>query len=137
MKRVEEDSEWTLMCPNECPGLHENWGEKFEELYLMYEREGRGRKKVKAQELWSAIIDSQIETGVPYMLYKDHANGKSTSRTWELLRAAICALRSSSTLLKMRWPYATLPQSPFLDLCKMVCSTTTSSTRSLRPLHAT
>ena len=88
MKRVEEDSEWTLMCPNECPGLHENWGEKFEELYLMYEREGRGRKKVKAQELWSAIIDSQIETGVPYMLYKDHANGKSNQQNLGTIKSS-------------------------------------------------
>ena len=68
------------MCPNECPGLHETWGEKFEELYTMYERDGRGRKKVKAQELWSAIIDSQIETGVPYMLYKDACNSKSNQQ---------------------------------------------------------
>ena len=76
------------MCPNECPGLHETWGEKFEELYTMYERDGRGRKKVKAQELWSAIIDSQIETGVPYMLYKDHANGKSNQQNLGTIKSS-------------------------------------------------
>ena len=77
MKRVETDGEWTLMCPNECPGLFECWGDKFEELYTRYEKEGRGRKTIKAQWLWNQIIDSQIETGTPYMLYKDHCNSKS------------------------------------------------------------
>ena len=77
MKRVEEDGEWTLMCPNECPGLFEVWGDEFEKLYTQYEKEGRGRKTVKAQWLWGQIIESQIETGTPYMLYKDSANRKS------------------------------------------------------------
>lgn len=80
MKRVESDGNWTLMCPNECPGLADVWGEKFEELYERYEREGMGRETVKAQKLWSAIIESQIETGTPYMLYKDSANGKSNQQ---------------------------------------------------------
>ena len=80
MKRVESDGNWTLMCPNECPGLADVWGEKFEELYERYEREGMGRETVKAQKLWSAIIESQIETGTPYMLYKDSANRKSNQQ---------------------------------------------------------
>jgi len=65
------------MCPNECPGLSECWGEEFEQLYEKYEKEKRGKKTVKAQTLWNQIIDSQIETGTPYMVYKDACNRKS------------------------------------------------------------
>ena len=68
MKRVEEDKNWTLMCPNECPHLFDNYGEKFEELYIKYETAGKGRKTIKARELWEKILESQIETGTPYML---------------------------------------------------------------------
>jgi ribonucleoside-diphosphate reductase alpha chain len=77
MKRVEEDAEWTLMCPNECPGLPDCHSEAFEKLYTTYEKEGKGRVTFKARKLWSEIINSQIETGTPYMLYKDAANMKS------------------------------------------------------------
>jgi ribonucleoside-diphosphate reductase subunit M1 len=80
MKRVEADQNWTLMCPNECPGLADVWGEEFEALYEKYEAEGKGMETVKAQKLWSAIIESQIETGTPYMLYKDAANRKSNQQ---------------------------------------------------------
>lgn len=80
MKRVEANAEWTLMCPAECPNLHECWGEEFEKLYEKYEKEGRGRKTIKAQQLWYAIIESQTETGTPYMLYKDHCNRKSNQQ---------------------------------------------------------
>jgi len=80
MKRVKADGEWSLMCPDECPGLHEVWGEEFEALYEKYEREGRARRKVKAQKLWYQIIESQIETGTPYMLYKDACNRKSNQQ---------------------------------------------------------
>lgn len=80
MKRVEENKEWTLMCPNECPGLHDTWGDKFEELYTKYEKEGRGRKTMPAQTLWFAILQAQIETGVPYMVYKDACNRKSNQQ---------------------------------------------------------
>jgi len=80
MKRVEENTTWTLMCPNECPGLSEAYGAEFEALYLKYEKEGRGRKTIKAQELWFKILESQIETGTPYMLYKDAANEKSNQK---------------------------------------------------------
>jgi ribonucleoside-diphosphate reductase alpha chain len=71
MKRVEQNGDWTLMCPNECPGLGDNWGEKFEALYEKYESEGKGRKTMKAQDLWFKILESQIETGTPYILFKD------------------------------------------------------------------
>jgi ribonucleoside-diphosphate reductase alpha subunit len=80
MKRVEKNENWTLMCPNECPGLSDVHGDEFEILYNRYEKEGRGRKEVKAQHLWASIIEAQIETGLPYMLYKDHANRKSNQK---------------------------------------------------------
>lgn len=80
MKRVESNGEWTLMCPHECPGLADCWGEEFEKLYTKYEKEKRGRKTIKAQQLWYAIIESQTETGTPYMLYKDHCNRKSNQQ---------------------------------------------------------
>lgn len=80
MKRVEANGEWTLMCPAECPGLQDCWGKEFEDLYEKYEKEGRGRKKIKAQQLWYAIIEAQTETGTPYMLYKDHCNSKSNQQ---------------------------------------------------------
>ncbi|KAK6172498.1 hypothetical protein SNE40_016135 [Patella caerulea] len=80
MKRVEENGNWTLMCPHECPGLENVWGEDFEKLYEGYEKAGKGRKVVAAQKLWFAIIESQTETGTPYMLYKDHCNRKSNQQ---------------------------------------------------------
>jgi len=80
MKRVEENGEWCLMCPHDSPGLADCWGEKFEELYLKYEKEGRYKKKIKAQQVWYAIIESQVETGTPYMLYKDACNRKSNQQ---------------------------------------------------------
>ncbi|XP_072170732.1 ribonucleoside-diphosphate reductase large subunit-like [Diadema setosum] len=80
MRRVEENGDWTLMCPHECPGLPDVWGEEFEALYTKYEKEGRGRKTIKAQSLWYAVIESQTETGTPYMVYKDHCNRKSNQQ---------------------------------------------------------
>jgi len=80
MKRVESNGIWSLFCPNEAPGLSECWGNEFEKLYERYEAEGRARKTIPAQDLWFAILESQIETGMPYMLYKDAANGKSNQQ---------------------------------------------------------
>ena len=88
MKRVEEDSTWTLMCPNECPGLYDVHSEEFDEKYLRYEAEGKGRKTVKARELWEKILESQIETGLPYMLYKDAANRKSNQKNLGTIRSS-------------------------------------------------
>ncbi len=88
MKRVEQDVEWTLMCPNECPDLFNVHGEEFEALYLKYESEGRGRKTIKARELWEKILESQIETGTPYMLYKDAANRKSNQKNLGTIRSS-------------------------------------------------
>ena len=80
MERVQSNGNWTLMCPNECPGLADVYGEEFNDLYTKYENEGRGRESIKAQTLWFAILDAQVETGTPYMLFKDHANRKSNQR---------------------------------------------------------
>jgi len=88
MKRVEENAEWSLFCPNEAPGLYDSWGEKFESLYTQYEAEGRARAKLPAQQLWFAILDSQIETGTPYMLYKDAANRKSNQQNLGTIRSS-------------------------------------------------
>ncbi|CAG0897349.1 unnamed protein product [Darwinula stevensoni] len=80
MRRVEQNEDWCLMCPNDCPGLFDSWGEDFEKLYEKYEAEGRYRRKIKAQQLWFAVIESQVETGTPYMLYKDACNRKSNQQ---------------------------------------------------------
>lgn len=88
MKRVEANGEWSLFCPNEAPGLSEAWGEAFEALYTKYEAEGKARKTVKAQDLWFAILQSQIETGTPYMLYKDAANSKSNQQNLGTIKSS-------------------------------------------------
>ena len=80
MKRIEANQDWSLFCPNEAPGLHLCWGEKFETLYVRYEKEGRARRRVKAQEVWFSILESQIETGNPYLVYKDSCNRKSNQQ---------------------------------------------------------
>ena len=88
MKRVQEDSYWTLMCPNECPGLYDVYGEEFEAMYIDYETRGKGRKTIKARELWEKILESQIETGTPYMLYKDAANRKTNQKNLGTIRSS-------------------------------------------------
>lgn len=88
MKRVEENGSWMLMCPNECPNLFNVHSEEFEELYLKYESLGKGRKTIKARELWEKILESQIETGTPYMLYKDAANRKSNQKNLGTIRSS-------------------------------------------------
>ena len=88
MKRVQEDASWTLMCPNECPGLYDVYGEEFEALYTDYEFQGKGRKTIRARELWEKILESQIETGTPYMLYKDAANRKSNHKNLGTIRSS-------------------------------------------------
>lgn len=88
MKRVEANGEWSLFCPNEAPGLSECWGEAFEKLYTQYEAQGKARKTIKAQDLWFAILESQIETGTPYMLYKDAANSKSNQQNLGTIKSS-------------------------------------------------
>ncbi len=88
MKRVEANEDWTLLCPNECPGLSDVYGDEFEKLYEKYEREGKGRQTVKAQDLWFEVLESQIETGTPYMLYKDAANKKSNQKNLGTIKSS-------------------------------------------------
>jgi ribonucleoside-diphosphate reductase alpha chain len=88
MKRVEQNGDWSLFCPNEAPGLYDCWGDAFEKLYTRYEQEDRARKTVKAQDLWFAILESQIETGTPYILYKDACNGKSNQQNLGTIRSS-------------------------------------------------
>ncbi|HZE86365.1 MAG TPA: ribonucleoside-diphosphate reductase subunit alpha, partial [Puia sp.] len=88
MKRVEADGDWSLFCPHESPGLADCWGEEFEKLYTSYEARGKARKKVRAQDLWFAILDAQIETGTPYLLYKDSANRKSNQQNLGTIRSS-------------------------------------------------
>lgn len=88
MKRVENNEEWSLFCPNEAPGLADLYGDDFEKLYTRYEKEGKARKVVKAQDLWFEIMESQIETGTPYMLYKDAANKKSNQKNLGTIKSS-------------------------------------------------
>jgi ribonucleoside-diphosphate reductase alpha chain len=88
MKRVEEDGSWTLFCPNEAPGLADVYGDEFDALYTKYEKEGRGRKTVSAQKLWFKVLDSQMETGTPYLLYKDPANKKSNQKNLGTIKSS-------------------------------------------------
>lgn len=88
MKRVEQNGSWSLFCPNEAPGLADCWGKEFETLYEKYEAEGKARKTIRAQELWFAVVESQIETGTPYMLYKDACNAKSNQQNLGTIRSS-------------------------------------------------
>lgn len=88
MQRVENNEMWSLFCPNEAPGLAEVWGEDFERLYEKYEKEGRFRKQIKAQDLWFEVLESQIETGTPYILYKDAANRKSNQKNLGTIKSS-------------------------------------------------
>ncbi len=88
MKRVEQNESWSLFCPNECPGLADTYGEDFERLYEKYEKEGKFRKQIKAQDLWFEILESQIETGTPYILYKDAANKKSNQKNLGTIKSS-------------------------------------------------
>lgn len=88
MKRVEEDGMWSLFCPHECPGLADTYGAEFEKLYSSYEEQGKAKKVVRAQDLWFAILESQVETGSPYMLYKDSANEKSNQKNLGTIKSS-------------------------------------------------
>ena len=88
MKRVKEDGKWSLMCPDKCPGLSDSYGHEFEELYTKYENENRGNKTINARDLWIKILDSQIETGTPYMLYKDASNKKSNQQNLGTIKSS-------------------------------------------------
>jgi ribonucleoside-diphosphate reductase alpha chain len=101
MERVELDEDWSLMCPHECPGLTETYGEEFKNLYIKYEQEGRVKKTVKAREVWNKILESQIETGTPYILYKDGINEKSNQSNIGIIRSSNLCL-DGNTKVKCR-----------------------------------
>ena len=88
MKRVEANGDWSLFCPNEAPGLADCWGAEFEAKYEEYEKAGRARKTIKAQQLWFAVLTSQVETGTPYMLFKDAANSKSNQQNLGTIKSS-------------------------------------------------
>jgi ribonucleoside-diphosphate reductase alpha chain len=88
MRRVESNTDWSLMCPSECPGLSDVWGSAFDDLYRKYESEGRGRKTIPAQKIWQMILDCQIQTGNPYLCYKDAANSKSNQQNLGTIKSS-------------------------------------------------
>ena len=99
MNRVKNDGMWTLMCPDECPGLSEVYGEEFETLYTKYEAQGKGRAAVKARELWFKILDSQMETGTPYLCYKDAANKKSNQKNVGTIKSSNLCVAPETIIL--------------------------------------
>jgi len=99
MQRVEADENWTLMCPNECPGLSDVYGDEFKLLYERYEAENKGRKTIKAQELWTKILDSQIETGTPFVVYKDAANKKSNQKNLGTIKSSNLCVAAHTEIL--------------------------------------
>jgi len=88
MERVKANGEWTLMCPDECPGLSDVYGEEFEQLYTFYEKSGKGRKTIKARDLWFRVLDAQMETGTPYLLYKDAVNKKCNQKNLGIIKSS-------------------------------------------------
>jgi len=99
MERVKAGGKWTLMCPNECPGLADVYGEQFVELYCRYENEGRGRKTVNARDLWFQVLDAQMETGTPYLLYKDAANKKSNQKNIGTIKSSNLCVAGETLIL--------------------------------------
>jgi ribonucleoside-diphosphate reductase alpha chain len=132
MERVKADGLWTLMCPDECPGLADVYGDDFKELYTKYESSGKGRRAVKARELWFQVMDSQMETGTPYLCYKDAANKKSNQQNVGVIKSsnlcseiieysdanesAVCNLAS---LALPAFVNTTIPNAPFIDYEKL------------------
>ena len=99
MEKVEQDSDWHLMCPNECPGLADVHGEEFNELYRTYVAQGRFRKVVKARQVWDSVLRSQIETGTPYMLYKDSCNAKSNQKNLGTIKSSNLCVAPETKIL--------------------------------------
>ena len=101
MKRVKTNGVWTLMCPMECPGLSDVYGPEFEELYTKYEKEGKGRKTIQARDLWLKILDAQMETGTPYLLFKDAANQKSNQKNVGTIKSSnLCVTPETMVLTR-------------------------------------
>ena len=115
---MKNDGEWTLMCPDECPGLADVYGDEFVELYTKYENEGKGRKTMKARDLWFQIMDAQMETGTPYLVYKDAANRKSNQKILEQSNQVIYAQKLSNIQMEMKLLYATWQVLLYLHLLR-------------------
>jgi ribonucleoside-diphosphate reductase alpha chain len=105
MKRVQEEGQWSLFCPNEAPGLADVVGDEFEALYKRYEREGLARRQIPAQKLWFRILDAQIETGTPYLLYKDAANLKSNQQNLGVIKSSNLCVAPETYILTDRGQY--------------------------------
>lgn len=99
MKRVNDNENWTLMCPDKCRGLQDKYGDEFEKLYIQYENEGKGDKTIPARKIWFDILDSQIETGTPYILFKDHANRKSNQKNLGTIKSSNLCVAPETTIL--------------------------------------
>jgi ribonucleotide reductase alpha subunit len=108
MKRVKEDREWSLMCPSECPGLHDTFGDAFEELYTQYETEKKYKRQVRARDLWNKILEVQIETGMPYISYKDHANRKSNQSNIGIIRSSNLCVAPETRVLTQEKGYVSI-----------------------------
>jgi len=103
MERVKSDGTWTLMCPDECPGLSDVYGEAFVELYTHYEREQKGKKTMKARELWFQVLDAQMETGTPYLCYKDAANHKSNQKNVGVIKSSNLCVAAGTLVLTRQY----------------------------------
>jgi ribonucleotide reductase alpha subunit len=99
MERIKTDGTWTLMCPDECPGLSDVYGDEFKILYTKYETEGKGRKTMKARDLWFQVLDAQMETGTPYLLYKDACNKKSNQQNVGIIKSSNLCVAPETTIL--------------------------------------
>ena len=105
MKQVENDGDWYLMCPDECPGLNNTYGDDFEKLYWKYVEEKRYKRIVKAQDVWTKIMDSQIETGVPYIAYKDNVNKKCNQKNLGTIKSSNLCVAPETMILTSKGYY--------------------------------
>jgi ribonucleoside-diphosphate reductase alpha chain len=99
MERIKTDGNWTLMCPDECPGLSDVYGQEFNDLYSKYEANGKGRKTMKARDLWFQVLDAQMETGTPYLLYKDACNKKSNQKNIGTIKSSNLCVAPETKIL--------------------------------------
>ena len=115
MEKIKTNEDWCLFCPDECPGLSDVYGDEFKELYNKYEQAGNYKRKIKSRELWFKILDSQMETGTPYILYKDAANKKSNQKNLGTIKSSnLCVAANTMVLtdqghipIKLLYPYRT------------------------------
>jgi ribonucleoside-diphosphate reductase alpha chain len=127
MKRVEEDADWSLMCPDKCPNLYLTYGKEFEDLYEKYEREGRANKVIKARIIWEAILTSQMETGTPYIGYKDAVNIKNNQKNLGTIQCSnlcheICEYTSREEIAVCNLASVALPK--YIEYNKEICKET-------------